>query len=73
MVKKISITGSAGLIGSESAKFFGALGFEIHEIDNVIWKRSFSWLKKEYVGISKYVFDFRLIFMYFRKNHCVWY
>src|SRR3989344_6448983 len=32
--KKVLITGSAGLIGSESAKFFGALGFEIHGIDN---------------------------------------
>lgn len=34
MTKKVLITGSAGLIGSESAKFFGKLGFEIHGIDN---------------------------------------
>ena len=33
-MKKVLITGSAGLIGSESAKFFASLGFEIHGIDN---------------------------------------
>jgi CDP-paratose 2-epimerase len=32
--KKVLITGSAGLIGSEAAKFFANLGFEIHGIDN---------------------------------------
>lgn len=32
--KKVLITGSAGLIGSESAKFFAEQGFEIHGIDN---------------------------------------
>lgn len=32
--KKALITGSAGLIGSESAKFFASKGFEIHGIDN---------------------------------------
>lgn len=36
--KKVLITGSAGLIGSESAKFFGALGFEIHGIDNDVFR-----------------------------------
>jgi|SRR6185369_4811886 len=32
--KKVLITGSAGLIGSESAKFFAEKDFEIHGIDN---------------------------------------
>jgi len=39
--KKVLITGSAGLIGSESAKFFAALGFEIHGIDNDMRKYFF--------------------------------
>lgn len=34
MKKRVLITGSAGLIGSESAKFFAEKGFEIHGIDN---------------------------------------
>lgn len=34
MSKKILITGSAGLIGSEAALFFGTLGFEVYGIDN---------------------------------------
>lgn len=33
-MKKVLITGSAGLIGSESSKFFAAKGFEVHGIDN---------------------------------------
>lgn len=33
-MKKALITGSAGLIGSESTKFFAEKGFEIHGIDN---------------------------------------
>lgn len=33
-MKKVLITGSAGLIGSESAKFFAQKGFEVHGIDN---------------------------------------
>lgn len=32
--KKLLVTGSAGLIGSESVKHFAQLGFEIHGIDN---------------------------------------
>lgn len=32
--KKVLITGSAGLIGSESAKFFANLGFTVYGIDN---------------------------------------
>lgn len=34
MAKKALITGSAGLIGSESARFFAKQGFQIHGIDN---------------------------------------
>lgn len=33
-IKKVLITGSAGLIGSEAAKFFAKKGFEIHGVDN---------------------------------------
>lgn len=32
--KRLLVTGSAGLIGSESVKFFASKGFEIHGIDN---------------------------------------
>lgn len=51
--KKVLITGSAGLIGSESAKFFANLGFEIHGIDNNMRQYFFGeeasteWSKKE--------------------------
>jgi CDP-paratose 2-epimerase len=34
MIKKALITGSAGLIGSEAAKFFAKKDFEIHGVDN---------------------------------------
>lgn len=40
-MKKVLITGSSGLIGSESAKFFGELGFEIYGIDNDMRKYFF--------------------------------
>lgn len=33
-MNKVLITGSAGLIGSESVKFFAKKGFEVHGIDN---------------------------------------
>lgn len=33
-MKKVLITGSGGLIGSESVRFFASRGFEIHGIDN---------------------------------------
>ncbi len=33
-MKRVLITGSAGLIGSESTKFFAEKGFEIHGMDN---------------------------------------
>ncbi|OGC59483.1 hypothetical protein A3A70_00665 [candidate division WWE3 bacterium RIFCSPLOWO2_01_FULL_42_11] len=32
--KKILVTGSSGLIGSESVRFFAALGYEVYGIDN---------------------------------------
>lgn len=41
MTKKVLITGSAGLIGSESTKFFAKKGFEIHGIDNNMRKYFF--------------------------------
>jgi len=39
--KKVLITGSAGLIGSEAAKFFAQKGFEVHGIDNDMRKYFF--------------------------------
>lgn len=39
--KKVLVTGSAGLIGSEAVNFFGDLGFEIHGIDNDMRKYFF--------------------------------
>lgn len=39
--KKVLITGSAGLIGSESTKFFAQKGFEIYGIDNNMRKYFF--------------------------------
>ncbi len=51
--KKVLITGSAGLIGSESAKFFADKGFEVHGIDNNMRQYFFGkeastqWVKKE--------------------------
>lgn len=41
MKKKVLITGSAGLIGSESVKFFAEKGFEIHGVDNNMRKYFF--------------------------------
>lgn len=34
MMKKVLVTGSGGLIGSESVRFFAQKGFEVHGIDN---------------------------------------
>ena len=34
MAKRILVTGSSGLIGSEVCRFFGSAGFEIHGVDN---------------------------------------
>lgn len=57
--KKVLITGSAGLIGSESTKFFANLGFEVHGIDNNMRQYFFGeeasteWSKKELVKALK--------------------
>lgn len=40
-MKKVLITGSSGLIGSEAAKFFGNRDFEIHGVDNNLRKYFF--------------------------------
>ncbi|MBU0483626.1 MAG: NAD-dependent epimerase/dehydratase family protein [Proteobacteria bacterium] len=57
----IIITGSAGLIGSESAKYFHELGFEVVGIDNNLRKYFFgedgstSWQKEQLqVGLANY-------------------
>ena len=34
MMKKILVTGSSGLIGSEVCTYFHAMGYEIHGLDN---------------------------------------
>lgn len=53
MKKKVLITGSAGLIGSESSKFFAERGFEIYGIDNNMRKYFFGeeastdWSRKQ--------------------------
>lgn len=53
--KKVLITGSAGLVGSESAKFFAELGFDVHGIDNNMRQYFFGeeasteWSKKDLI------------------------
>lgn len=81
MIKKVLITGSAGLIGSEASKFFADLGYKIYGVDNDMRKYFFGtqastkWslekLKKELK--DKYVhfnFDIRnkKIEQIFKKN-----
>ena len=34
MDKKLLVTGSSGLIGSEVVGFFSKMGFEVHGVDN---------------------------------------
>lgn len=57
--KKVLITGSAGLIGSEAVRFFGDLGFEVHGIDNNMRKYFFGsdgdtgWMKKKLLSEQK--------------------
>ena len=81
-MKKVLITGSAGLVGSESAKFFGALGFEIHGIDNDMRKYFFGkeastkWslrnlkeqLKDKYIHYDIDIRDDEKLKDIFRKN-----
>lgn len=51
--KRVLVTGSAGLIGSESVKFFAGIGFEVHGIDNNMRKYFFgsdgdtAWMRKK--------------------------
>ena len=68
-MKKVLITGSAGLIGSESVKFFCERDFEVFGIDNdmrsyffgkdgsVAWNRDV--LKKNYKNYRHFDFDIR--------------
>jgi CDP-paratose 2-epimerase len=79
---KVLISGSAGLIGSESVKFFAERGFEIHGIDNnmrqyffgkdgsTIWNRN--KLKKEfkdkYVHYNVDIRDIAALERIFKKN-----
>lgn len=69
MAKKVLITGSAGLVGSESVKFFCKKGFEVYGIDNdmrsyffgkeasTTWNRDL--LKKLYPSYHHVVVDIR--------------
>ncbi len=69
MTKKALITGSAGLIGSESVKFFSEKGFEITGIDNDMRSQFFGkeastkWnaelLEKKYPGYKHVSMDIR--------------
>jgi CDP-paratose 2-epimerase len=80
--KKVLITGSAGLIGSESAKFFANLGFEIYGIDNNMREYFFGeeastdWSKKQlkknlkdkYTHFQADIRDEKKIEQIFKKN-----
>lgn len=69
MSKRVLVTGSAGLIGSESVKFFAGKGFDIIGIDNdmrayffgkeasTIWNRKL--LERKYKNYKHYNFDIR--------------
>ena len=82
MAKKVLITGSAGLVGSEAAKFFAALGFEIHGIDNDMRKYFFGkeastqWslgnlkeqLRDKYIHYNIDIRDCKKLIEIFKKN-----
>jgi CDP-paratose 2-epimerase len=82
MPKKALITGSAGLIGSESAKFFAEQGFQIHGIDNNLRQYFFGteasteWskeqlqnkLKDNYIHYSVDIRDNQKLEDIFKKN-----
>lgn len=69
MTKKVLITGSAGLIGSESVRFFAEKGFEVIGVDNNMRKYFFGpeasteWnnnlLKEKYLNYKPYNADIR--------------
>lgn len=68
-MKKVLVTGSAGLVGSESVKFFAERGFEVYGIDNdmrayffgkeasTLWNRK--RLEEKYKNYKHYNFDIR--------------
>lgn len=68
-MKKVLVTGSAGLIGSESVKFFAEKDFEVFGIDNdmrsyffgkegsTVWNREI--LQKKYKNYTHFGFDIR--------------
>ncbi len=68
-MKKVLVTGSAGLIGSESVKFFCSKDFEVHGIDNDMRSYFFgkdastTWnrkkLQEEYKNYFHHTFDIR--------------
>lgn len=82
MTKKVLITGSAGLIGSEASKFFAEKGFEIHGVDNDMRKYFFGdeasteWskrklkekLKDKYIHYVVDIRDNKKIESIFKKN-----
>src|SRR3989344_7446620 len=59
-IKKVLITGSTGLIGSEAVKFFCDKGFNVHCVDNNMRKYFFGpdgdtdWMKKKLVKDEKH-------------------
>lgn len=69
MKKKVLVTGSAGLIGSEAVRFFCRKGFEVHGIDNnmrayffgedgdTLWNRK--KLSQQFKNYSHHSFDIR--------------
>ncbi len=69
MKRKILVTGSSGLIGSEVCLYFGEMGYEVHGIDNneravlfgpegdTVWM--LNWLKKKLKNFHHYKVDIR--------------
>ena len=69
MTGEVLVTGSAGLIGSESVSFFSKMGFKVHGIDNdmrkyffgeeasTAWNRQF--LEKSYSDYRHHATDIR--------------
>lgn len=59
MKKKVLVTGSAGLIGSEAVRFFCARGFDVHGIDNNLRQYFFgadgdtSWMREKLLAEEK--------------------
>src|SRR5688572_12790731 len=81
-MKKVLITGSAGLIGSEAARFFADKGFEIHGVDNNMRQYFFGpeastdWsrknlkksLKDKYKHYAVDIRDYQKLEKIFKKN-----